>query len=83
MKQKTIDEKSAENLQDVLENGPGLRYSRNTWIVAKDSKNGYVLKGGLGGLGVGQMWFKASDKDKQESEYLNAPEMDSTGGFGR
>lgn len=79
---KSNEEKQAENIKDVLENGPGLRKSHHQWIVAKDSKLGRVLKGGLGGSGVGQMWFTADEHDQQGEGYSEAPERDSFMGWG-
>ena len=42
-------------------------------IVAKDASGAYVLLGGLGVLGVGSRWFKASDDDRQSEAYRVAP----------
>lgn len=70
-----IDELKNENIKDVLENGPGLKYSRNTWIEARDRYQGYVLVGGLGAMGVGQMWFKEDEGHKSYEGYEDAPEF--------
>ena len=59
-----------------------LHYGLKSFIIAKDSARGYHLKGGLGALGVGQMWFKTEDKDREDPEYQNAPEESCEGGFG-
>ena len=79
---KSIEQKREENEREFLEKGPGLRYSTNTWIEAKDTQKGYHLTGGLGALGVGKMWFKTDDEIKQNPEYIKAPEMSCAGGFG-
>lgn len=71
-----INKLAEENIKDVLENGPGLRYSRNTWIVAKDPKRNRILVGGLGGLGVGQMWFDETPDHKNYPGYDEAPEAE-------
>lgn len=56
-----IENRLASNLGDVLANGPGLRIRERqgggSWIAAKDTVNGYVYLSGLGGMGVGSMWF--------------------------
>jgi len=76
---------AAENLVNFLQNGLGLRYSYNQWVVARDRRRGYALLGGLGGCGVGEMWFKDEPfRDFCHYEgYAEAPEVDSTNGFGR
>lgn len=73
---KTIKDLQAENMANFMENGPRLSLSYNTWIVARDRKNGWVLVGGLGGLGVGQMWFKEDERDKNRPGYNEAPEQE-------
>ncbi len=71
------------NAKLFMENGPGLNYLYKTWIKAKDTKDGYVLLGGLGGMGVGEMWSKTEDRHKENPAYADAPEVSSVGGFGR
>lgn len=78
----TNEEKQAENIKDVLENGPGLRKSHHHWIVAKDPEPKRVLRGGLGGFGVGQMWGYATETELQSEEYAQAPCKDSFMGWG-
>lgn len=56
---------------------------RVAWVEARDRQNGRVFLGGLGCLGVGQMWFDDDGSMYQGREgYDGAPERDSTGGFG-
>ena len=69
----------AHNLADVFENGPGLRWGRKTAALAIDRRRGYVLKTGLGAMGVGTMWCSYTDEDP---EWADLPERDSTGQFG-
>jgi hypothetical protein len=68
----TKDEMLAENVRDVLDRGPRLRTGRNTWIEARDTR-GYVLKGGLGAMGVGTMWFAETERDRSDPTYAEAP----------
>jgi hypothetical protein len=56
-----------------------LRYDQPTWILAKDSKTGRVLRGGLGVLGVGMMWQDADAEEQATEEYLRAPEEPDPG----
>ena len=72
---KTPAQKHAANLADFFENGPGLRSNRSTWIVAKNTPKKMVLKGGLGAMGVGQMWMTATSSDQDSVEYAVAPEV--------
>jgi len=74
-------QKQKENTKIFMENGPGLRYDYNTWIVAKDSAHNKVLIGGLGGMGCGQMWAETEQRHKDNLEYAVAPE-ESCCGFG-
>lgn len=52
------------------------------FIVAKDTKHGLVLLGGLGAQGVGQMTSEAADHHKGYAGYVEAPEQDLRGTFG-
>jgi hypothetical protein len=51
-------------------------------VLAKDTKRGYVLLAGVGFAGVGTMWYPIEDHRKEYPGYDEAPEQDSTGGFG-
>lgn len=79
----TIEECKQNNLDVFMEQGPKLSYRYKTWIVARDRKDGWVLLGGLGGMGVGEMWSKETEFDKNKPGYEDAPERSSAGGFGR
>ncbi len=70
---KSREQKEAENIADVLANGPGLRYTRNTWIIAKSEDGKMVFRGGLGGMGIGEMWCQVYEEDFTDPEYINAP----------
>jgi hypothetical protein len=75
---RTPDEIQTENNRISMEKGPGLRYSYGTYVVAKDSKTKRVLLGGLGAMGVGQMWFSnASGSYNDRPGYAEAPEQDA------
>lgn len=77
MDKKTTEEAQAENVADFIENGPGLRYGRNTWIVARDPKRGVILIGGLGGMGIGEMWFAENESHRDEIGYSEAKIIDT------
>ena len=57
--EKQIKESLDNNLKLVMENGPGLYVWLRTHFIAKCPTGKHVLKGGLGCMGVGQMWFWA------------------------
>lgn len=71
-------EKAAQNMAEFMEHGPGLRITTSTWTVARDRTQKKVLRGGLGAMGVGQMWFDETDAEKwqwtDEPEWETAPE---------
>ena len=80
-KKKTVEQCAKENIQTFMKHGPGLRMDYNRFVVARDRKNKRVLQGGLGGLGIGKMWIKDIECENLPG-YNEAPEEDSTGGFG-
>lgn len=66
----------AENIDEFMENGPGLRCAYNVFVVARDRGEPAVLLGGLGALGVGQMWERESPRHKDYPGYEDAPDRD-------
>lgn len=72
---KTAEQAAAENREHFMERGPGLSYGYQIYIVAKDTAKGKVLRGGLGGMGVGQMWCDLDlERDSQRPGWEEAPE---------
>lgn len=49
-----------------------LKYSQKSHIIGKDQSANKMLLGGLGALGVGQMWVNIEDKDRQNPEFKKA-----------
>lgn len=65
-------EKAIEaNAEHFMDRGPGLSYGYTSYIVARDQR-GYVLRGGLGAMGVGQMWSREHESDRDEPGYADA-----------
>lgn len=52
-----------------------LSYDKQTWIVARDRANKKVLIGGLGCIGVGQMWID-EDGYQEAPGFNDAPELE-------
>lgn len=52
---------------------PRLSYSAQAYVLARDPSKGRILLGGLGGLGVGQMWFNEDERHKEYPGYADAP----------
>lgn len=79
-----IGARQNSNVAEALEHGPGLRFSTRIWVVAKDPEHEAVLLGGLGAMGVGQMWQKYEHNPYvlEDETFVDAPIRDSTGGFG-
>ena len=74
MSKKTVEEVIQHNTEEFFEKGPGLRYnSYQTYIVARCPEAGQVLEGGLGAMGVGQMWFTETADHKNYPGYDEAP----------
>ena len=63
------------NVSEFMQHGPGLRTTTSTWICAVDEENGYVLVSGLGGMGVGTMWFGMTEADRNRTGFDDAPRV--------
>jgi hypothetical protein len=50
----------------------GLKYGRVIHVVARNPGEGTILLGGLGGLGVGQMWFIEQPLHEEYPGYAEA-----------
>lgn len=67
-----ISEKEIKRHEDFV-----LTYSQKSFFVSKDPKRGVHCKGGLGVFGIGKMWFRTRNEDKEMQEYKDAPEVDT------
>jgi len=71
-----------DDIKDAIEHNatrePGLRHGDlpTTFIVARDRKKKMVLRGGLGFMGVGQMWSKEGAYDQTLAGFDSAPEVE-------
>ena len=72
-----------QNIAKVMRDGPRARYDYNIWVEARDRADGWVLFGGLGAMGCGQMWEPDGPDQVKYPGYDDAPERSSIGGFGR
>lgn len=77
MAKSTVEEVVAHNLQVTIDQGPCLSYRYQKFVVARDPAKGLILIGGLGGLGVGQMWSSESERHKALPGYDEAPVSDA------
>ena len=77
-----MEQARQHNLDTFLRQGAGLSSNYTVWIEAKDSARKRVLLGGLGGMGVGQMWAEEENCHKKYLGYNEAPQSDSYGQFG-
>jgi hypothetical protein len=87
----SAEQARARNVDHAAEHGPTpLREigaaeaagERSTFVVARDPARKMVKLGGLGCLGVGEMWFADSLDHQTYAGYAEAPIEDSAGGFG-
>lgn len=74
---KEAQQVSRANIQDMMEHGPGLRCTTRSFAISKDTKNKQILLGGLGGMGIGWMWFPLSPSHKDTPGYDEAPDIDA------
>jgi hypothetical protein len=58
---------------DVEVNGPRIFYGQGHFVHAKCKTGKHILRGGLGALGVGQMWFETTDDDRNAPEFGPLP----------
>lgn len=59
-----------------------MKYRPPADVIARDRKLGRVLLGGLGIMGVGEMWAVDDGGYTSRNGYVDAPEANSTGEFG-
>lgn len=67
-----VDDVQQRNYEILLEHGPGLRYDYGHYIVARCPGTSEVCLGGLGGMGVGRMWFTEEPSHANLPGYANA-----------
>lgn len=78
-REEIIQQRAHNNIAEFMDKGPGLRLTTRAWVIAKDPTNHRVKLGGLGGMGVGRMWFDEADWHREDPTYADAPIEDSTG----
>lgn len=69
---KTVEDVKAHNMKVYMRHGPGLNGHYRTFVIARDPYTKRILIGGLGSLGVGQMWFDEKDTDRDRIGYKEA-----------
>ena len=69
MKKQKLKPKLNRQLRGVLGD------NANLWIIARDPASHTILVGGLGGLGVGELWFKEKPIHASYPGYRNAPKQ--------
>lgn len=71
------NERSPEDVQRdndriISERGPGLYVDLGTYVIARRPSTGEILIGGLGSMGVGEMWFTESADHRSRPGYADA-----------
>ncbi len=61
--------------------GEGLRFGLQSTCIARCAAGTHVLRGGLGAMGVGQMWGFASEAEQRDPDFAGLP-VQSCHGFG-
>lgn len=64
------------NILKAIQDGPRMRRDYSQFVVARNRASGGVLLGGLGALGVGQMWFNDRGQYDELPGFADAPEME-------
>jgi len=70
-----IEERVAASNKDFIDNGPRLWRYRQTYIVGRCREHRMVLTGGLGSMGVGQMWGIEGPCSESDPTFADAPEV--------
>lgn len=68
----TVEEAIQHNWEHFMERGPALSYAYQTYVVARQPSTGRILLGGLGAMGVGQMWFSEEPEHADYPGYAEA-----------
>ena len=71
-KLRTVAEVINNNMRIFMERGPGLDSRYRSFVVARNPSEKKILLGGLGGLGVGEMWFDEEPRHKSYPGYREA-----------
>lgn len=66
----------------VMEHGPRLTYHRTIHLVAKCPTGKHELHGGLGGMGVGEMWSHAQPEHRDDPAIWDALPVQDCSNFG-
>jgi len=66
----TAEQAAEHNWQVFLEQGPRLSYRYGAYVLAR--RPGEVLLGGLGGMGMGQMWVTEEPRHRDYPGYEEA-----------
>lgn len=61
----------------IIDNFPRLTYRTESYVIAYDLKKRMTLKGGLGALGVGEMWFPMTDEEHKAAIEIASREIDN------
>jgi len=70
-----IEQRAANKAANVDERGPRLSIHQRHWVEGKTEDGKYVLLGGLGAFGVGQMWFTTTDDVRDDPTFADAPTL--------
>ncbi len=71
----TVEGAVENNFKVFMERGPGLSSLYRSYVDARDRARGVVLLGGLGGCGVGKMWFRDDGGFSNHVGYVDAEEV--------
>jgi hypothetical protein len=68
----SIDDAQRANWKHFMDRGPGLSYGYQQYVIARRPASGEILLGGLGGMGIGEMWLAESADDEALPGYAEA-----------
>lgn len=69
---KSVEQVQRENAAHFMERGPALSRGYQAYVIARRPQDAHVLLGGLGSMGVGQMWVPETEEHQGYPGYEDA-----------
>lgn len=71
-----VEKALQHNAEHLAERGPALSYAYKSPVFARRPSTGEVLIGGLGAMGIGQMWVTEEERHREYPGYADAKIVD-------